>query len=79
MFLNVYFWLSLNQADLSQPEGAVLPNAFDNLSRMIENIPNVHISNHSVINGRRAFLYQRDETQLLEHDIKRYYWLIEEK
>ena len=74
-----YFWLSLNQADLSQSEGATLPTAFDGLSKVIENIPNVSVLNHSVINGRRAFLYQRDETQLLPHDIKRYHLLIEAK
>ena len=74
-----YFWLSLHQDNLSQPEGAVLPNKFDGLSKVIEDIPNVNISNHTFINGRRAFLYQHNETQVLEHAIKRYYLLIEEK
>lgn len=74
-----YFWLSLNRADLSQPEGSVLPNRFDILSGAIEDVPKVRVSNNSVTNGRRAFLYQREETEVLPHDIKRYYLLIEEK
>lgn len=74
-----YFWLSLNREDLSQPEGAVLPTSFDALSEVIENIPSSTLSNPIFINGRRAFLYQRDENELLEHDIKRYHLLIEEK
>jgi hypothetical protein len=39
-----YFWLSLNRADLSQPEGAVLPNRFDILSGAIENVPRFSVS-----------------------------------
>jgi hypothetical protein len=73
-----YFWLSLNSDDLSQ-KNTILSDDFDIACERIRAIPRVKILNYFSVNGHRAILYQRGESETFDNSIVRYYLKLEEK
>ncbi len=73
-----YFWMSLNDNDLSQKK-IILSDDFDVACERVRAIPRVRILNYFSVNGHRAILYQRREVETADNSIIRYYLKIEEK
>jgi hypothetical protein len=73
-----YFWMSLNNADLSPQKNVVLPDAFNALCEEMDNSSSFIITNYFVYKNRRALLSKLENQRLEQSSYKRYFLRIEE-